>query len=161
MQTYKVGTMLARNYFLKNLGFLIGTSFLRNGNIALVFNLICQSIQRILLFEQNVVENKKVWTEEKEPTSNTWSERMAFLLSMPIAYDQHGSHRQQPHGIRLQVTQQRFSVNMWTGKAEDCLVKPYILPARMDVFKYLVYSHEFFLEYLNDVHAHVWQKTWF
>ena len=58
-----------------------------------------------------------------------------------------------PFTIRPRSFQRRFAVNIWAGIIHDYLIRPYILPTRLEGASYLVFLQEVLPELLNDVPA--------
>ncbi|GBN14579.1 hypothetical protein AVEN_73596-1 [Araneus ventricosus] len=56
-----------------------------------------------------------------------------------------------PHAIRPQEHQERWSLNVWAGILGDRLLGPYLLPKRLSGQSYLVFLNKVLTEFLDDI----------
>lgn len=66
----------------------------------------------------------------------------------------HNNHywaEENPHQCHIRGYQQKFSINVWAGILGNCLLGPYILPARLNADNYLIFLQEVLPELLEDV----------
>ncbi|GFW70313.1 uncharacterized protein TNCV_5131391 [Trichonephila clavipes] len=66
-----------------------------------------------------------------------------------------------PYVIRPHSYQRRFSVNVWAGIIHDHLIRPYLLPRRLDGGTYLVFLQEVLPVLLQSVSANIKARMWF
>lgn len=75
----------------------------------------------------------------------------------------HNTHAwadQNPHMIREQNFQHRFSINVWAGIVGDNLIGPYVLPARLNGETYLNFLRANLPELLEDVDLQTRRNMW-
>jgi hypothetical protein len=56
----------------------------------------------------------------------------------------HVQSDENPHMILSHHEQRQFSINLWVGNSDDCLISPHIIPAQVSIRDYLnVYTNTF------------------
>lgn len=69
--------------------------------------------------------------------------------------------QENPHEIRQQNFQMRFSVNIWAGIVNDTLIGPYMLPNRLNRQTYLTFLRDVLPELLHNLPLEVRLNMWF
>nr|CAH7764637.1 unnamed protein product [Callosobruchus chinensis] len=79
-------------------------------------------------------------------------------------YNSRNSHiwdEENPHCIRQQGFQSKFSVNVWAGIVGDCLIGPYMLPNKLNGTMYTRFLEEVLDGTLEDVPLNIRANIWF
>nr|CAI5842924.1 unnamed protein product [Callosobruchus analis] len=79
-------------------------------------------------------------------------------------YNYRNSHiwdEENPHCIRQQGFQSKFSVNVWAGIVGDCLIGPYMLPNKLNGTMYTRFLEEVLDGLLEDVPLNIRANLWF
>ncbi|GBL73684.1 hypothetical protein AVEN_230680-1 [Araneus ventricosus] len=98
------------------------------------------------------------WLLQQQNTDNgfiahiLWTDESCFTRDG--VFNHHNSHmwsQVNPHAIRPQKHQERWSLNVWAGILGDRLLGPYLLPERLSGQSYLVFLNEVLTEFLDDI----------
>ena len=66
-----------------------------------------------------------------------------------------------PHATRQHAFQERFSINVWTGIVNDCLIGSYLMSHRLNSTTYRIFLEDVWPELLNGVPVAVRNAMWF
>ncbi|GBM94737.1 hypothetical protein AVEN_45887-1 [Araneus ventricosus] len=106
--------------------------------------------------------------EQQQSTDNgfiahiLWTDESRFTRDG--VFNHHNSHvwsQVNPHAIRPQKHQERWSLNVWAGILGDRLLGPYLLPERLSGQSHLVFLNEVLTEFLDDIPLAAIQGLWF
>lgn len=66
-----------------------------------------------------------------------------------------------PHAVRRNHFQHRFSINVWAGLVNGQFIGPFVLPDRLTGYDYLLFLQNQFIQLLEEVPLNVRQQMWF
>lgn len=100
------------------------------------------------MLENQVALNNVLWTDECQFTNN----------GIFNFHNWHYWSDENPHVIRRQDFQHRFSVNLWAGIVNNQLIGPFVIPDRLNANTYLLFLQNNLNDLLEDVNLNVRQN---
>ena len=91
-----------------------------------------------------------------------WTDEACFTRDG--VFNSHNSHmwsESNPHAIRPQRHQVRWSVNVWAGILGNRMIGPYLLPERLTGHSYLVFLRDVLTDFLDDIPLAAIHGLWF